>query len=204
MKQQVFYIHGGESYSDYDKFLERLRSKDIWDLPSAAPFKKWTSDLAEDLGENYEVFMPAMPNKQNAKYEEWKIWFERHFEHLRNNVVLIGCSLGSMFLAKYLGENELPVKIKALYLMATPVRDDEDFEDKESGDFRFYLREVSSLTRKVDKVFILHSKDDFLVPYSHGVMLHKGLPGSELITFTDKNHFLVEELPELIEHIKAL
>ena len=203
MKQQVFYIHGGESYENYDIFLERLRTKDIWDLPSENPTSKWTQSFAAELRPGYEVFMPAMPNKQNAKYEEWKIWFERHFEHLRDNVILIGLSLGAMFLVKYLSETKTPFQIKALYLMGCPV-DDPGFKDEDCGTFRYSLDSSSVLSRRAGKVFILHSKDDFLVPYEHAVKLNQAIPGSELVTFEDKNHFLIEEFPELIAHIKAL
>ena len=70
-KQQVFYIHGGESFTNYDDFLERLRTKDIWDLPSTQSSKKWSQTFAADLGADYEVFMPAMPNKNNAKYDKY-------------------------------------------------------------------------------------------------------------------------------------
>lgn len=203
MKQQVFYIHGGESYENYDRFLERLRTKDIWDLPFETPKVKWTQNFASELGSDFEVFMPAMPNKQNAKYEEWKIWFERHFEHLRDDVILIGLSLGAMFLVKYLIETKTPFQIKALYLMGCPVSDP-DFADEDCGTFRFSLDSVSVLSERAGRVFVVHSKDDFLVPYEHALKFQKALPMAELVTFEDKNHFLIEEFPELITHIKGL
>ena len=37
-KRQVFYIHGGESYKNYEDFIDRLQTKDIWDLPSTGIF----------------------------------------------------------------------------------------------------------------------------------------------------------------------
>ena len=203
MKQQVFYIHGGEAYSNYDDYVERLETKDIWDLPSVESSKKWTSTLAADLGDEYEVFMPAMPNKQNAKYEEWKIWFERHFEYLRDGAVLSGCSLGAMFLTKYFIENETPFQVKELIIMACPIQDG-NFEDKDCGDFLTDISDLHKLSGKAEKITIMHSKDDFLVPYEHALTYKEALPEAELVTFEDKNHFLVEELPELVEHIKQI
>ena len=203
MKQQVFYIHGGESDENYEDFLTRIKTKDIWDLPSAKPFKKWTGTLASDLGAEYEVFMPAMPNKNNAKYEEWKIWFERHFDHLHDGTILVGCSLGAMFLVRYFIEGQTPFRPKAIILMACPVQED-GFEDTESGSFRFANKDVAKLSGKADKIMIVHSQDDFLVPYHHAEIIKDCLPEAELVTFEDKNHFLVEELPELVEMIKSL
>ena len=62
--------------------------------------------------------MPSMPNKQNAAYDEWSIWFEKYFAYLKDDVILIGWSLGGMFLAKYLSDKPFPVKIKSLFLLA--------------------------------------------------------------------------------------
>jgi predicted alpha/beta hydrolase family esterase len=202
-KKQVFYIHGGESYTDYNQFLKRLETKDIWDLPSAESHKKWTNTFAADLGDEYEVFMPVMPNKNNAKYNEWKIWFEKHFEYLRNDVIFSGCSLGAMFLVRYLIEHDLPMKAKAIILMACPVQED-GFADDDSGSFRFENNDLPKLGEKADQIIIMHSKDDFLVPYHHAEIIHGAIDNSELVTFEDKNHFLVEELPELVERIRAI
>ncbi len=202
-KQQVFYIHGGESFLDKEKFLERLRTKGIWDLPGKEQKGKWTETLQEDLGEDFEVFMPQMPNKWNASYEEWKIWFERHFEYLQEGVILVGCSLGAMFLSKYLIENKLPFHSKAVFIMASPVEMG-GFDDSDCGDFVFPLEKVGNIAKQADKVFLLHSEDDFLVPYEHVLKYHEALPEAELVTFTDKNHFLVPELPELVGMIKEV
>jgi len=202
-KQQVFYIHGGASYENYDNFLNDLKTEGIRDLPSAEPYKKWTGTLAADLGDEYEVFMPTMPNKQNAKYEEWKIWFERHFEYLRDDVTMIGCSLGAMFLARYFIEGQTPFRVRALILMACPLRET-GFKDEDCGSFRFETSDIKALSGKAEKITIMHSKDDFLVPYHHAEIFKQELPQAELVTFEDKNHFLVEELPELVEMIKTL
>ncbi len=203
MKQQVFYIHGGESFKNYEDFLTRLRTKGIWDLPSSEPVEKWNNRLPADLGEDYEVFLPQMPNKQNARYEEWKIWFERYFEHLRDGVVLVGCSLGGMFLLRYVSEETVPFAVKALVIMAAPLPLD-DFDPTGCEEFLCSLELVPVIATKVPKVAIMHSTDDFVVPYSHGEYLATLLPTAEFISFSDKNHFLVPELPELVTFIKEL
>lgn len=199
MKRQIFFIHGAESFSKYDDFLHYLKTAPL--DPFKEPSKRWTHTLREDLGEAFEVFMPQMPNKQNAKYEEWKIWFERHFEHLHDEIVLMGCSLGAMFLAKYCIENTLPFNVSALILMAAAVEGD-DLEEEDCGDFIFPLERARVLAQKAKKVVIMHSRDDFLVPFTHGERLHKAIPGSEFVVFLDKNHFLVEEFPELVEKLQ--
>lgn len=202
-KQQVFYIHGGSAYSNYDDFLEVLRTRTIRDLPGAETLKKWTATLVEDLGEEYEVFMPSMPNSQNAKYQEWKIWFERYFEYLKDDIILLGWSQGAYFLVKYLLENDLPFKVKALVLLAGPF-DNEGLVGEDGGDFAFANTKVGELARKTDNIFILHSEDDPIVPFSAAQKYKMALPGAKLVTFTDKNHFLVEKFPELLDIITEI
>ena len=203
MKQQVFYIHGGNAYSKYENFLDDLRTKPVRDLPTAEPMKIWSSSLQEDLGENFEVYMPSMPNKQNAKYEEWKIWFERYFEYLHDDLILLGWSQGGYFLTKYLIENDSPFTVKALFLVAAPFAPD-NFGGEDGGDFAFNTEKLGELAKKAEKIFILHSKDDFVVSYEHALKYKAALPEATLLTFEDKNHFLVEELPELLEKIKSI
>jgi pimeloyl-ACP methyl ester carboxylesterase len=203
MQQQVFYIHGGQSFADYSQYLERLRTKEIWDLPDTEQRGKWTNTLRADLGESYEVFMPVMPNKQNAKYIEWEIWFERHFEHLRDNVILIGCSLGAMFLMRYLMEKATPFRIKALILMAGAVGIS-GFDTTDCAEFVVQPVDLTSLATCAAVIHIWHSTDDFVVPYEHAPVIASAIPGATLTTFTDKNHFLVPELPELLAIIKSI
>lgn len=202
MKQQVFFIHGASSYSNYDAFLDALRSDIPRDLPSLPKVKRWTDSFREDLGENFEVFMPSMPNKQNAKYEEWKLWFERHFEYLEEGIILVGWSQGAYFLVKYLlEEDKLPFSVKALFLLASPFERD-DFGGEDGGDFAFDVDDIAELQEKVPKIVVMHSKDDFVVPYQHALKYQKGLPTADLVTFEDRNHFLQPEFPEIIQMIR--
>jgi hypothetical protein len=202
-KQQVFYVHGGTAFSRYDDFLMSLKTKEIRDLPDTEPLKKWTGTLRDDLGEDYEVFMPSMPSSQNAKYEEWKIWFERYFEYLYDGVILVGWSQGGYFLAKYLVENDTPFTIKALFLVAAPF-EKADFGVEDGGDFAFDTSQAGELAKKADKIYLFHSKDDPSVPYRHSLLYKAALPEAELVTFEDKNHFLIEEFPDLLRFLREI
>lgn len=204
MKKQVVFIHGGEAYSDYENYLKHLRTVEI------DPFKgrsvRWYHQLPELFGDGWEVIKPAMPNSGNAKYQEWKIWFERHFDFIADEVTLIGHSQGAIFLIKYLLENNTPFKIKTLCLAAGVVDVSERFNDalEDGGDFNYDLALLLTLEAKAETILILHSKDDFVVPFEQGEKLAAALPNAEFMVFEDKNHFLIEDFPELIDKIKGL
>lgn len=196
MAQQVLFIHGGSAYSDYDAFVEHLRTCEVRN-PSGERPVRWSDTLRRELGEGFEVFTPSMPNKDNAKYEEWKIWFERYFGFLHDEAIVVGWSQGGYFLAKYLIENSTPFSIKALVLIAAPFKPDE-FGGEDGGDFAFDTTRAGELKSKAESIHILHSKDDFVVPYSHALDYKEALPEAQLVTFADRGHFLQPEFEELL------
>ena len=67
-------------------------------------------NLDKVLGGGYEVLIPQMPNSQNARYSEWKILFEKIISILDDEIILIGHSLGGIFLVKYFSENDYAKK----------------------------------------------------------------------------------------------
>lgn len=201
MKKPLIFVHGGRAYTNYERFLNDLRTEPLRDLPGSAPKVRWTETLATDLGEGFDVFKPRMPNSQNAKYQEWKIWFERYLAIAGDGVILVGWSQGGYFLAKYLLEESYPNTIAALFLLAAPF-EPADFGGEDGGDFAFDTARVGELATKAGKITIMHSTDDPVVPFTHALSYAEGVPQATLITFSDKNHFLVPELPELVALLK--
>jgi len=198
MKQQILVIHGGNSFHSYEEYLDYLRTKKI-DLDHLQR-NDWKTRLAEGLGEGFQVIFPSMPNKQNAKYLEWKIWFERFVPFLEEGVILIGHSLGGCFLAKYLSEETFPKKIKAVFLVAAPYDLD---QDRNLKDF-VSPKNLENFIRQVSKIVVYHSKDDAVVPISEIEKYKQALPSAEIVIFKDRGHFNQEEFGELVEAIKAL
>ncbi len=203
-KKQIVFIHGANAFSNYESFLSYLRADEILDPLGLNPSKRWHHELREKLVDTHEVYKPSMPNKENAKYIEWKIWFERHFQFLLDGVVLLGHSQGGYFLVKYLSENKMPVSVRALFLLGAPFGKREDEFDEDGGDFAFNPINLTNLTAQVQDIHILHSEDDFVVPYAHGLLYKEALPTAHFHSFSDKNHFLIEEFPELIGEIQKI
>src|SRR5690606_19589856 len=152
MKQVVF-IHGGSDFRSYEEFISYIKNEPV-KISDCQTKKRWKQTLDQDLGEEYQVFTPEMPNKQNAHYEEWKIWFERLIPFLQNDVILVGHSLGGIFLAKYLSENTFPVAIKATILISAPY-DDTNLEPP-LGDFKL----SNSLTKLAEQGGHIHLLQD--------------------------------------------
>lgn len=198
-KTQIFVIHGGMTFKNQKDYLNHLKTRKI----SIEEKIRWTDDyLKKSLGKNFEIIKPRMPLADNAKYSEWKIHFERHFPYLRNNIILIGSSLGGIFLAKYLSENKFPKRILSTYLICPPFDDICPGEDLVGG---FELKSDLTLIEKNSKnVYLLFSKDDDVVPISHADKYRKKLKNAKIVIYESKNgHFKISEFPEIIKMIKS-
>ncbi len=199
MKQLVM-IHWWMCHPDNDIFCKALETRDYDPFEEKKRRKNW---LKDELKLEYQTIKPDMPNKDMASYKARKIWFEKIFPYLNDeDLVLIGHSLGGMFLIKYLWENSFPKKIKQLYLISS-VLDESDMseEEKYAGDFAYSPEIISNLASKAEQIFIYHSTDDDIVPYSHAKKIAAYLPTAKLVTFTDRGHFSQPEFPELLENI---
>ncbi len=197
-KKQILIIHGGMTFKSKKDYLHFLKTRKI----SIEEKIRWTDNyLKKGLGKNFEIIKPCMPFKDSAKYSEWKINFERYFPYLRNNIILVGESLGGIFLAKYLSEHKFPKKILSVYLICPPFDNTLPDEDLVGG---FKLKSDLSLVEKNSKnLKLLFSKDDDVVPVSHAKKYAKKLKKADIIIYKSKNgHFKISKFPEIIRMIK--
>ena len=203
MKKQIVIIHGGTSFATYEDYISYLENKEI-DIARLKPRREWKNSLSALLGDDYDVLLPRMPNKTNAQCKEWKIWFDNITKILNDKVVLIGHSLGGMFLAKYLAENIFPKKIIATILVAAP------FDNAESADRKESLVDFTlppSLTKfagQCEKIYLLQSQDDPVVPFAQLEKYKIALPNAKAVIFKDREHFNQETFPEIIDIIKSV
>ena len=200
MKKQIVIIHGGNAFfpeCDYINDYLKKKKVDIETFKSKIS-NSWKENLELELGPDFEVFCPQMPNKENARYEEWRIWFERLIPFLEDNIILIGHSLGGTFLVKYLSENKFSKSIQAVFLVAPAY--DKDMKGDPLGTFAL----PKKLNLQTEHVYIYQSKDDPAVPSSAISQFKKALPIAIDKTFIDRGHFRDEKFPEIVDDIVNL
>lgn len=197
-KPQILLVHGGMTFKNKKDFLFFLKNRKI----SIDKKIRWyDSYLDKQLGSRFEIIRPAMPLKENAKYKDWKIHFERYLPYLRNDLVLIGGSLGGVFLAKYLSEHKFPKRVRSVYLVCPPFDNTLSGEDLLGG---FKLKSNLTLLEKNSKnLYLLFSEDDDVVTVNHAEKYRKKLEKAQIIVYESKNgHFKISEFPEIVRMIK--
>ena len=195
---QIFIIHGGMTFKSKKDYVHFLKTRKI----SLEKKKSWAGDyLDKELGRKFEIIRPRMPLQDDAKYEEWKIHFERYFSLLKNNLILIGFSLGGIFLAKYLSEHKFPKKILSAYLICPPFNNTLIGEDLAGG---FKLKSnLSLLEKNAEKLYLMFSKDDDCVPVSHAEKYREKLKNANIVIYkSKKGHFNISKFPEIVKMIK--
>ncbi len=188
------------TFKNRKDYLHYLKTREV----SIEKRQKWSeSYLDKKIGNIFQIIRLKMPLADNAKYEDWKINFERYIPHLRNDVTLIGNSLGGIFLAQYLSENKFPKKLSQVFLVCPPFDGSLSDEDLVGG---FRLKsDLSLLAKSTKNLFLLFSADDDVVPVAHAEKYRKKLPNASIIIYKSKNgHFQISEFPEIVKMIKTL
>lgn len=198
-KIQVLLVHGGMTFKNEKDYLRYLKTKKV----STEKKISWAGDyLEKSLGKRFEIISPRMPLQDYAQYRDWKIFFERYLAFLKNKYILIGSSLGGVFLAKYLSENKLRKKALSVYLVCAPFDNTLPGEDLVGG---FTLgNDLSLIEKNCKNLYLLFSKDDDVVPVSHADKYKQKLKDAHIVIYKSKGgHFKITKFPEIVKMIFA-
>jgi len=155
--------------------------------------------LQKQLGSDYEVLAPDMPDPDHPRYLAWRDQIEQELGKLDADVLLIGHSLGGSMLLKYLAEGTYQRPIAGMFLVAVPYWGKQDWELEYAvpEDFASHLPPIRHL-------FLYHSRSDEVVPFSSLRRYQAHLPQATVRVLDGKEHSFTEGLPLLAQDIKRL
>lgn len=184
--RNIFIFHGTEGY----------------------PEENWFPWLKEKLiAKGHKVFVPQFPSPPivPAKITEWFEVFKDYEEHLDEEAIIIGHSLGGVFALRLLEKLEHP--IAAAVFTGTPVGVKPILNYGRDGSFSGFSFDWPRIREKAKHFIVFQSDDDPFVSLGNGEELAKEL-GVELSFIPNAGHFNKKsgytKFVELLEKLEPL
>ena len=156
--------------------------------------------LRLQLSSVYDIQYPIISDPEAPTYKMWKKLFSTEFKKIKQPIILIGHSLGSSMLLKYLSEERPKIEISGLFLVATPLwgKNGWDVDD-------FVLQQnFEAELKHITQVHFYHCQNDAIVPFRHLNFYKMKFPHSTVRVLNGTDHAFSNGLPELVADIKAL
>ncbi len=162
---------------------------------------KLAESLRKNLGDNYEVRYPKLPNEDEPEYRVWKERILKELATMGDGAVLVGHSIGASVIAKILTEENLKPSIRGVFLISTPFWYDHEFWHWDDVKLP---NDASTRIPKDIPLYLYHGRADDSVPFDHMKMYAKALPQAILRPLDNRDHQLNEDLREVAQDIRAL
>jgi predicted alpha/beta hydrolase family esterase len=181
MAKHVLFIQGaGEGAYQEDKIL--------------------ADNLRQALGSDYDVRYPAMPDEDNAPYDQWKQRVETALAGMSGPVLLLGHSVGAAILAKCLTEIDVDRPVAGIFLMSTPFWGGDGWQYEGYQQLELPNDFAARLPQEAP-VFLYHSQDDVIVPFRHLALYARTLPRATVRAFARGGHQLNNDLTVIANDI---
>jgi uncharacterized protein len=160
---------------------------------------KLVASLSSELGTDFHVHYPRMPNEASPRYEDWKQRLVEELTALDDGAILVGHSFGASVMLKVLAGTPKPTRRRA-FLIAAPFWggtgwDWNDLElPKEAG---------TTLSHGISLVFY-HGCTDEVVPHHHLDLYQAAFPAAMVRRLQGRNHQLNDDLSEVAADIREL
>lgn len=182
MANQVLFVHGGGggSYEADAKLVTSLRSQ---------------------LGADYVVRYPRMPNEEEPDYEVWKNAIAEELAAMGSGAILVGHSIGGSVIVRAVVDGGIGESLAGVFLLAAPFWYDHDF---------WRWDEVKLPPNAAERIpdglpiLLYHSRQDESIPFAHVEMYAQALPQATVRPLDGRNHQLNDDLTEVAQEIKLL
>jgi serine hydrolase len=165
--------------------------------------KALATNLQTGLGPDYAVHYPAMPNEEDAQYDQWK----RHIAHevatVHGPIMLVGHSVGASILMKCMSALKLAQPPAGLFLLEAPFWGGDGW--RYDGYEQLALPQgVATRLPQGMAIFLYHCRDDTTVPFDHLALYAQVLPQATVRALDAGGHQLNNDLSAVAQDIKSL
>lgn len=168
----------------------------------------WRPWLMRELAKQgvYACSLP-MPSPNDPKKDEWVSEISRSVGEPNEEVFLVGHSLGTPAILKYLETLPEGKKVGGAVLISGPIKNNQDeYFDKINSFFEGQF-DFNHIKKVCNKFFVIHGSNDSVVPFEEAETISK-LLSCELINIHNGGHLNGEsgfyELPEALEALENM
>jgi predicted alpha/beta hydrolase family esterase len=183
MAHQVLFIQGGGADGAHDEWDDKL-----------------VENLRRELGPDYEIRYPHMPDEADPKYARWSAALKKEFGQLDDGAVLVGHSMGGTILINTLVEEPPDLGLGGIFLLAAPFVGESGWP---SGD----IKPMSGLGKRLPAqtpVYVYHGSEDEIAPFEHAGLYARAVPQAVVRRLTGRDHQLNNDMSEVAADIRRL
>jgi ketosteroid isomerase-like protein/predicted alpha/beta hydrolase family esterase len=181
MKKEILFVQGGGK-----------RVHDTWD-------NKLVESLRRELGRDYTVRYPSVPNEADPHYDTWKPKLLSEIDDLEDGAIIVAHSIGAAILINLLAKEQPKRKLDAVVLISAPFLG-------EGGWLADEVNPPSKLGEHLPHVpmFFYQGTADKTVPPDHLKLYAKAVPQATIRELADRNHQLNDDLSVVARDIISL
>ncbi len=165
--------------------------------------KRLAESLRRSLGSRFEVRYPAMPDEDDAPYEQWRRQIEQELADAAGPVAIVGHSVGASVLMKWLSERDDEKAIAGAFLVACPFWGGEGWRYEGYEELALPPGFAARLPAGTP-VYLYHCRDDATVPFDHLTLNARALPQATVRAFDEGGHQFGEDLSVVARDIESL
>jgi predicted alpha/beta hydrolase family esterase len=166
---------------------------DQWD-------NKLTDSLGRELGSEFEIRYPRMPDEAHPRYASWRAALNEQFAKLTAGAIVVGHSIGGTILINALAEEPPEFTPAAVFLLAAPFVGEGGWPSDEIGPMAGIGEELPTGTR----FYLYQGSDDETVPPAHADLYAQAIPRAVVRRFAERDHQFNNDLSEVASEIRRL
>jgi pimeloyl-ACP methyl ester carboxylesterase len=196
MNHQLLFIQGGGGENVHDEWDDKL-----------------VASLRRELGPDFEVRYPRMPDEDDPKYGKWKPAILGEIAKLDDGAssmlalppaalrpVLVGHSIGGTMLIHALAEQAPKQRIAAIFLISAPLIGEGGWpSDGIEAKPDFGARLPATVP-----VHLFHGQKDETAPPAHADLYAKAIHQAQVHCLADRDHQLNNDLKEVAEVVRGI
>jgi predicted alpha/beta hydrolase family esterase len=182
MTKQILFIQGGGA-----------GAHEQWD-------SKLVASLARELGQQFDIRYPQMPNEGDPSYPAWKATLEQEIAALDDDAILIGHSLGGTILITALAEHAPERKLAAVFLIAAPFIGPGGWP----SDGIKPLQNLDGRLSSAAPIYLYHGSKDSTAPCAHVDLYKRAIPRAHVRKCEGRDHQFNNDLAEVAADIRRI